>query len=231
MRKLVFQALVVTTLGMLASAAARSEDDPKNSLRIGSYTAFYHTSADDLQGPYVPSGVNFNARNLETLYLGYVRSVTDHWLVDVALGWPPLSKMEGKGLATVGSVPYNGQVVASSRWLAPAVLLDYQFFGPDARLRPYIGVGVSYVQFYDRSFTTVGNEAAGGPTRLSMTSSVGPAGTLGVSYRITGNFFFHASISGSSVKTKITADTAGIIRTTHIQFAPTPLILAVGYAF
>jgi hypothetical protein len=41
----------------------------------------------------------------------------------------------------------------------------------------------------------------------------------------------YASYSISQVKTKLNADTAGIIRTTHISFRPQALVVAVGYSF
>ena len=37
-------------------------------------------------------------------------------------------------------------------------------------------MGINYTNFYDRKSTAHGNAASGGPTKLSLTSSVGPAG-------------------------------------------------------
>jgi outer membrane protein len=217
---------------LLKSAPAAADDAAYgNSFRLGSYTLFYHTSADDLTGPYVPAGVNLKAKNIETLYASYVRTLSSRFDVEVALGWPPLTKIEGKGPATVGSVPYNGEVISTSRWLAPTVLLNYKFLSENSKFRPYIGVGVNYTVFYDRNSTAQGNAASGGPTRLSLTSSVGPAGTVGLSYNIAGHWNLYSSYSISQVRTKLTADTGGVIRTTHISFGPQALVVAVGYSF
>jgi hypothetical protein len=41
----------------------------------------------------------------------------------------------------------------------------------------------------------------------------------------------YASYSISQVKTKLSADTAGVIRTTHISFGPQALVVSVGYSF
>jgi hypothetical protein len=35
----------------------------------------------------------------------------------------------------------------------------------------------------------------------------------------------------SEVKSKLTADTAGVIRTTQISFGPRALVIAAGYSF
>jgi outer membrane protein len=223
-------AAAITAL-FCALPAAADEEVYGNSFRLGVYSVFYHTSATDLQGPYVPAGVNFKAKDLETLYVGYVRRLSADFDVELALGYPPLSKLEGRGVATVGSVPYNGEVIGSARWLSPTVLFEYKFLPESYKLRPYIGVGVNYTAFYDRDSNAQGNAANGGPTRLSLTSSVGPAGTVGLSYNVSGRWHMYASYSISRVNTDLTTDTDGVERTAHIKFGPQALVVAGGYSF
>ena len=202
-----------------------------NTFRLGSETVFYHTKADDISGPYVQPGVNIKADNLETLYAAYVRRLSSAFDLELALGYPPLAKVEGKGPATVGSVPYNGQVVSSARWLSPTLFVEYKFLSESSNLRPYIGVGVNYTTFYDRDTTAQGNAGFGGPTKLSLSASVGPAGTVGFTYRLPGHWHFDASYSIARVNSNLEANTAGVIRTTHIEFGPQVLIIAGGYSF
>jgi outer membrane protein len=217
----------------LFTALPASADDEiwGNSFRLGVYSVFYHTSGSDLQGPYVPDGVGFKAKDLETLYVGYVRRLSSAFDLELALGYPPLSKVEGKGPAAVGSVPYNGETISSARWLSPTLLLEYKFLPEGYKLRPYIGVGVNYTAFYDRDSNAQGNAASGGPTRLSLTSSVGPAGTVGLSYNVSGHWHMYASYSISRVNTDLTADTGGVERTAHIKFGPQALVVSGGYSF
>jgi len=85
------------------------------------YSVFYHVSSDDLSGPYVPPGTGIDAKNVETLYLAYVRTIVPHFDLELTLGIPPLQKTVGRGPATLGSVPYNGQTIATARWLAPTL--------------------------------------------------------------------------------------------------------------
>jgi outer membrane protein len=229
---------VRTRFGLLAAAAtalfcaapALADDNP-NSARIGLYSVFYHVKADDLSGPFVPAGANIDANNLETAYLAYVRTIIPHWDVELALGYPPLQKTVGKGPATLGSVPYNGQVIATARWIAPTLLLEYVFMEESSKWRPYIGAGVNYTTFYDRNSTAAGDAASGGPTKISLTPSVGWAATAGINYHIANNWHAYASYSFSRVATDLTADTAGVIRTSHISFAPQALVVSVGYSF
>jgi outer membrane protein len=131
----------------------------------------------------------------------------------------------------VGSVPYNGQVVSTARWLSPAALLEYNFLSEDSKFRPYIGVGVNYTNFYDRKSTAQGNAGLGGPTKLSLTASVGPAATAGLAYNISPRWHLYGSYSIARVNSHVTADTEGVIRTTTIKFGPQTLVISGGYSF
>jgi outer membrane protein len=227
--------IVTIAFGTLAAAAATGaradEDVLSNSVRVGAYYVTFDTTADDVRGPYVPPGVNLKLKDVVTAYFAYVRRLTDHFSVELALGAPPLTKTVGKGPAKLGSVPFNGQEIVTARWLSPTLLLTYNFFDESHRLRPYIGAGVNYTRFYSRQSTAAGNAATGGPTSISLTTSVGPAGTLGLSYRITRHFSLYGSVSASSVDSTLTANTAGLIRTSHISFGPRAAVLAAGYTF
>jgi outer membrane protein len=221
----------LSILILFACTTAQADDVPANSVRAGLEAVFYHTNADDLSGPYVPPGVNLEAENLQTLYLAYVRRLSPHFAVELAMGYPPLAKIKGSGPAMLGSVPYNGQEISSARWIAPTAFLEYNFLSESSRWRPFIGVGVNYTTFYDRDSTAAGNAASGGPTRISLTSSVGAAGTAGIDYRFDGHWHMYGSYSISQVKTDLTANTAGIVRTSTINFAPQVLVVSVGYSF
>jgi outer membrane protein len=223
--------LHIATVLSLTGITTAFADEPPNDVRIGLYSVFYHASADDITGPYVPAGVNLTAENLETLYVGIVRHLPDDFALELALGYPPLSKVKGSGPATVGSVPYDGQVISSARWISPTLLFEYNFLPDTAKLRPYLGVGVNYTTFYDRTSTVAGNEASGGPTRISLTSAVGPAVTAGLTYRINDRWHLHASYGWSQVRTRFTGDTDGYERSTHISFNPSALIVSGGYSF
>ncbi len=222
-----------SSVAALLSALPAAADDEVwgNTFRVGSYTVFNHSTATDLQGPYVPAGVNFKAKDIETLYVGYSRRLSSALELELAAGYPPLSKVEGRGPAAVGSVPYNNQLVSSARWLSPTLLLEYKFLPESSKLRPYIGVGVNYTQFYDRTITAQGAAATGGPTRLSLSASVGPAGTVGLAYNVTGHWHMYASYSISRINSHLLLDTAGVERTSTIKFGPQALVISGGYSF
>jgi outer membrane protein len=230
MQKKIVTLAVGTALALTASGAFADQAGP-NDVRVGMYFVHYESEADDISGPYVPPGLNVHLNNVETLYVAYVRSLSSHLDLELAFGYPPLTKTEGRGPAKLGSVPYNGQVISTARWVAPSLLIEYVFRSPSCRLRPYVGVGVNYTKFINRQSTAAGNAVSGGPTSISLTSSVGPAATAGLSYEIDERWHVYASYSVAQVNSKLNADTAGIIRTSEVHFWPNTLVISAGYSF
>ena len=232
-------ARLLLTLGLaalLGAGSARADTDSgagdsPNTIALGLYDVSFHTHADDITGPYTPSGLNVRNPSINTLYIGYMRRLSPHFDLELALGVPPLTRTVAKGPGEVGSVPYNGQTIATARWLAPSLLAKYYFFSPDALLRPYLGVGVNYTKFYSRQVTAAGEAISGGPTSLSLPVAVGPVGTVGVAAQPLKHVVVILSGSASWVNTRLTTNTAGILRTSHVEFNPRAVIFAVGYQF
>ena len=218
-------------MGLIASWAQAEEGSPNNVVGIGEYWVFYHVHATDISGPFTPPGLNLDVKNTNTPYLAYFRRLHGNFWVELTGGIPPVTKTVGKGPAELGSVPYNGQVITTARWLAPSLLLKYEFLDERYIVRPYLEAGVNYVMFYDRDSTPAGNAGAGGPTRIELPSSVGPAGTAGVALHLPRNLGMTASWSFSRVQTHLTAITGDVQRSSSIGFNPQTLVVAVTYAF
>ncbi|HET9108525.1 MAG TPA: OmpW family outer membrane protein [Steroidobacteraceae bacterium] len=215
----------------LAASGAHAGNAGPNDIRAGVYFVHFDAQAGDISGPYVPPGLNLHVDNVVTLYLAYVRSISTHFDVELAAGYPPLTKTEGRGPAMLGSVPYNGRIISTTRWFSPTLLFEYVFGDANSRLRPYVGVGVNYTKFFSRQSTAAGNAASGGPTSISLPSSVGPAATVGLSYEISDRWHVYASYSVAQVNSKLTAQTAGLQRTSEIHFWPNALVISAGYSF
>jgi outer membrane protein len=233
------QRTISTALRLLSAAAllaggvgsARADEPLANEVRAGLYFVHDAAKARDLSGPFTPAGINIRVGNVTTAYFAYLRHLDDHWGLELAGGIPPTVKTYGKGPATVGSVPFNGQEVATAKWFSPSVLLDYRFGNASDALRPYVGIGVNYTRFYKLDSTPAGDAANGGPTRVRLSSSFGPAGTVGASYQVTREINVIAAFSLARVNSNYRSDTAGVIRTTEIHFNPRAFIVAAGYSF
>ena len=213
------------------AASAQADELLANEVRAGAYFVHNATKAHDLSGPFTPDGINIRVANTTTAYFAYIRHLDDNWGLEIAGGVPPKVKTYGKGPATVGSVPFNGQEVATAKWFSPSVLLDYRFGNASSTLRPYVGIGFNYTRFYDLDSTAAGDAANGGPTRVRLSRSFGPAGTVGASYQITREINVVAAFSLARVNSNYRSDTAGVIRTTEIHFNPRAFVVAAGYSF
>jgi len=217
--------------GVARADNASGAGDHPNMLAIGLYQVSFRVHADDISGPFTPAGLNVRNPSINTLYIAYMRRLSPHFDAELALGLPPVTRSVAKGPAMVGSVPYNNQTIATVRWLAPNVLLKYYLFSPDSMFRPYFGVGVNYTRFESRQVTAAGAAISGGPTSLTLPVSVGPVGNVGLSYHPFDRFVVNLSYSVSWVNSRLTTDTAGILRTSHVEFNPRAAVLAVGYQF
>jgi outer membrane protein len=220
--------LVLAAAGAVWLAPAAAQD---NTVRAGIYIVRYDIKADDFSGPVVTSGLNLDVKNVNTPYFAYLRRVTPNIEIEIAAGWPPKTETVAKGPATVGSVPYDGQVIATSKWFSPSLLAIYKFFDPSTTWRPYLGAGVNYTHFFDRTSTPEGDAVTGGPTTISLSDSWGPAGTVGITWQMDRNWSLDASYSMAKVKSKLEANTSGAIRRTTINFNPSTWVLAIGYSF
>ncbi|HMH17289.1 MAG TPA: OmpW family outer membrane protein [Burkholderiales bacterium] len=231
---------ITTPIAMLAALlalaawtgrAGAAEGERNNSLRLGMYFIHYQASADDLSGPFVPAGANLDVRDTQTPYFAYVRRLSREFELEFAAGLPPTTETVGRGPATLGSVPFNNQVIATAKWFSPTLLVNYKFSEGSSGWNPYVGVGINYTHFFDRKSTAAGDAVGGGPTTLSLSNSVGPAATIGASYYLQDNWNMYLSYSVSRVKSKLEANTSGTVRSTTINFNPSALVLSFGYSF
>lgn len=204
---------------------------PANTLRVGMYFVKYNASAPDLSGPFTPPHINLRVNAVNTPFFAYLRRLSADWELELAAGVPPTTHTVGVGPAALGSVPFNGQEVATAKWLSPTLLIEYKFLGEGSRFRPYLGLGVNYTHFYQRDSTAAGNAVNGGPTSTSLTDSFGPAATVGLSYRFTAHVNAIVSYSIAQVNSNYDSNTAGFHRTTTVHFNPQTWVVALGYSF
>lgn len=200
---------------------------------VGLGAAFIHSSAvmEDVRGPFTPPGLQLKIANTYTPYLSIARNLDDHFDIQAALGAPPKEEVKGKGPATVGSVPYDGVTLARAYVATPTVFVNYHFFAPSMPVRPFIGVGLNYTKFFDVKSTPDGDNANGGPTKVVVDDSIGIAGQVGANWHIQNHWSVKGSVAWAQVKSKLTATTSGVERSTRVNFNPTVVLLTAEYAF
>lgn len=102
---------------------------------------------------------------------------------------------ENWGLEVLAALPFSHDInlntggrVAETKHLPPTVSVQYHFL-PNAKFRPYVGVGLNYTNFFDEKTT---GALAG--TALSLDNSFGAAAQLGADIAINDDWFFNVDV-------------------------------------
>ncbi|ACK47347.1 OmpW family protein [Shewanella baltica OS223] len=214
MNKNTVSTLIAATLlaaGFSASVSAHQAGDII--VRAGAVVVAPNESSD----PVATFG-EFKVSNNTQLGLNFGYMLTDNFGVEL-LAATPFS--HDVSLAGVGKI-------AETKQLPPTLVAQYYFGNSQSVVRPYIGVGVNYTNFYDNEFT---NDLGGALTDLSMTTSWGLAAQAGVDYQVNKNWLVNASVwyaqISSDVKFKLSGDT--VVIGTDID--PWVYMVSVGYTF
>ncbi|ABN61008.1 outer membrane protein OmpW [Shewanella baltica] len=214
MNKNTVSKLIAATLlaaGFSASVSAHQAGDII--VRAGAIVVAPNESSD----PVATFG-EFKVSNNTQLGLNFGYMLTDNFGVEL-LAATPFS--HDVSLAGVGKI-------AETKQLPPTLVAQYYFGNSQSVVRPYIGVGVNYTNFYDNEFT---NDLGGALTDLSMTTSWGLAAQAGVDYQVNKNWLVNASVwyaqISSDVKFKLSGDT--VVIGTDID--PWVYMVSVGYTF
>jgi outer membrane protein len=229
--KTIFISSMAGVAFLMVSSVSLADAMPGNEVRVGAYYIQYSVKADDLSGPLTPPGLNATLENTTTAYFAYVRRLDPHFHLEVAFGLPPKTKTRAVGPATLGSVPFDGQEILTAKWISPTITLLYVFFDESAAFRPYIGIGVNHTSFVERRITAAGEAIVGGPSTVSLSSSTGVAGTIGLSWHVKDAWSVYGSYSMAQIQSDVNVNTLGVNRGTHINFGPRTFILSVGYSF
>jgi len=214
MNKNTVSTLIAATLlaaGFSASVSAHQAGDII--VRAGAVVVAPNESSDDVAGKG-----EFQISNDTQLGVNFGYMLTDNFGVEL-LAATPFS--HDVSLAGVGKI-------AETKQLPPTLVAQYYFGNSQSVVRPYIGVGVNYTNFYDNEFT---NDLGGALTDLSMTTSWGLAAQAGIDYQVSKNWLVNASVwyaqISSDVKFKLSGDT--VVIGTDID--PWVYMVSVGYTF
>lgn len=213
MNKTTVSTLIAATLlaaGFSASVSAHQAGDII--VRAGAVVVAPNESSDDVAG-----NGEFQISNNTQLGLNFGYMLTDNFGVEL-LAATPFSH----------DVSLGGNKIAETKHLPPTLVAQYYFGNAQSALRPYVGVGVNYTNFFDNEFT---NDLGGALTDLSMSTSWGLAAQVGLDYQVNKNWLVNASVwyaqISSDVKFKLAGDT--VVIDTDIN--PWVYMVSVGYTF
>jgi outer membrane protein len=218
----------VALLALLASAAVASVAHAQSagtwSVRAGVTNISPDVNSGNLSAPSLP-GSKTDVKSASQVTGGVTYMYTDHFAVDLPLSLPFRHDLVGAGaIAGVGKI---GDV----KVLPITVFGQYRFLEAQAQFRPYVGLGVTYANFFAErgSGVLTGLTNPGGtPTRLSIDDRWGLTPQLGLVGRINERWFFDVSVAKTYLKTRNTLSTG---QTLDIKLDPVSVSLGVGMRF
>lgn len=161
--------------------------------------------------------------------------ITDHVAAELELGIPPKFNLNGEGQFS----PFGK--LGSARLWAPALLLKYYFNKPEAKFRPYVGIGGTYAWFTNAKISNGAFEqgALGGPTSVSTDRSWAPVFNVGFNYALTRHWFAGFSVSyipvnvTATLNTTVASQVGPLTRVSEAKIHLNPIVtyLKVGYMF
>ena len=181
-------------------------------------------SSDDLSPPSIP-GVKVNVSPAHTEIITATYMFTDHLSAEFYGGIPLKHK-----ISAAGSMQGAG-VIGTVKQLPPTLFGQYRFLEANATIRPYLGLGITYVHFEDETgnalLTAITNP--GGPgTTFTVKDAWGITPQIGFTAAINKRWFIDFSVNKSIVKTTTNLSTGEYINT---RLNPVVSQISVGYRF
>jgi outer membrane protein len=139
-----------------------------------------------------------------TAEVDFTYMVAKNWGLELILA---SSKHDVSGAGALAGLGLD-QKILDVRTLPPTLTAQYHF-APDSNIRPYAGLGLNYTLFFNESAT--GNaESILGKTDVSLDSSFGLAGQLGVDIDVSDSWFLNFDVKYIDMNTTATLKTAGL---------------------
>jgi outer membrane protein len=217
-------ALLALLASSVAASAAHAQSAGSWSIRGGVTNISPDVTSGNLSAPSLP-GTKTDVKSATQVSGGITYMYTDHFGVDLPLALPFRHDLVGAGaIAGVGKI---GDV----KVLPITVFGQYRFLEAQARFRPYVGLGLTYANFFAErgSGTLTGLTNPGGtPTRLSIDDRWGLTPQLGLVGRINERWFFDVNVAKTYIKTRNTLSTG---QTLDLKLDPVTVSVGVGMRF
>ncbi|MBN8488895.1 MAG: outer membrane beta-barrel protein [Burkholderiales bacterium] len=196
--------IALLAAALLSAGLAQAQSAGTLIGRIGATSIQPNTESGDLTAPSFP-GTKADIGNSTQPTAGLTWMWTDHISLDLPLAAGFTHELTGDGaIAGVGKI---GEVKA----LPITLLAQYRFLAPDARWRPYVGIGPTYARFYKARGTAALTGLTGGsptqPTTLKMDSKFTFTAQLGLSVVLTDQLGLDVAVMTTPLKTRATLST------------------------
>lgn len=217
-------AALAAAVALMASSGAMAQSKGQWTLKVGVGKITPKVESGDVSAPALPgTKADVGPDTQPILDIGY--GLTDNVSLELALGLPYEHEISGAGaIEGVG-------VLGTVKSLPPTVFAYYRFLEPEARVRPYVGLGATFAYFTDETgsgkLTTL-SDIGGPPTTFSIKNKVAATIQIGMIYNINARWFIDGNISKTFLKTKVDFSSG---QTQDMTLNPQAVTLGVGYKF
>ncbi len=216
--------VVVTALALgLAAAPALAHQQGDILVRAGAAVVAPNDKSSQFRLDGAKIGGKATVSNNTQLGLTFGYMLTDNLAIELLAATPFKHRIGVKGLGGL-----DGKL-ADVKHLPPTVTLQYYPMDPTSRWQPYVGAGINYTFFFDKSLT--GTRKDQGFSRLKLSDSVGLALQLGSDWKINDRLMFNAAVWYMDIDTKATARLGGSKVRVNVDIDPWVFMVGLGYRF
>ncbi len=216
--------LLVAAGALAVAGGAAAQSKGQFTVSVGANKLKPKVESGAISAPALPN--SFGDVDADTQPVAIINyGLTDNISVETAIGTPYKHKIYGAGAIAAGGE------LGTVKALPAIALLQYRFFDPNARIRPYVGLGVTYAMFQKEtgSFKMTALTNPGGPaTTFSIDNKWTISGQVGATVAITEKWFANASYIKTKLRTDVHFSTG---QNQHMKLDPDSFILSVGYRF
>lgn len=198
---------------------------------VGKLSSSGAAAAPVLQNKLVDASAT--ADGVTTLSASWLHMYTDNIGTELTLGIPPKLTLD---IATPNGTLKTHPGGASAKALTPTAIAKYFFNTPADKVRPYLGLGVSYVSFRSVEANLADAEVkAFAGNGVSLSSSWAPVYNAGVIYNIDDKWSINGSVSYLPIKTTVSFAGSGagngVTTTGDLKLNTTDYVIRLGYRF
>jgi len=217
--------LLVAAGALAVAAGAQAQSKGQFTVSVGANQLTPHVESGAISAPALPNSLGDVSKDTQPVAV-ITYGLTDNISVETAVGTPYKHKLYG-----AGAIAGTGQL-GTVEAMPPVALLQYRFFDPSARIRPYVGIGLAYAYFQKETgsfaMTALTNPGGGSATTFSIDNKWTYAGQLGLQFNVNEKWFANASYIKTRLRTDVHFSTGQF---QHMKLDPSSVILSVGYKF
>jgi outer membrane protein len=217
--------LLVAAGALAVATGAAAQSKGQFTVSVGANMLKPNVTSGAISAPALPNSLGDISKDTQPVAV-ITYGLTDNISVESAIGTPYKHKIYG-----AGAIAGTGQL-GTAEALPAIALLQYRFFEPNAMIRPFIGIGVTYAMFQKErgsfAMTALTNPGGGKATTFSIDNKWTYSGQLGLQFNFNEKWFANAAY----IKTKLSTDVHfSTNQQQHMKLDPDSYILSVGYKF